>query len=258
MCEHLLSVWEFFCVRHSREFVVFKERDMRKNKGFTLIELMIVIAIIAIIAAIAIPNLMQSRLRANEATAITCIRNYGTAQVTFQLGQQASVATNTDIANSGLRGFADNFRNLFYGNPRTTPAAGGVYNADTTRTLSLISQAMADAFADSPAGMATVTTPLNGIGDGTVSDHIVYQGYYFTEDPEMFNIAEGFASNYAMVAVPANSSSTGNNAFWMDSENSVMKRGLVADDLYDNILTATITGDTPLNGGTARANWQSL
>jgi prepilin-type N-terminal cleavage/methylation domain-containing protein len=52
-------------------------------KGFSLIELLIVVAIILIIAAIAIPNLLRSRIAANEASAVGSIRTINTAEVTY-------------------------------------------------------------------------------------------------------------------------------------------------------------------------------
>ena len=59
----------------------------RKQKGFTLVEIMIVVAIIALIAAITIPNLLRARHNANETAAIGAMRTLSTAMESFRAAQ---------------------------------------------------------------------------------------------------------------------------------------------------------------------------
>ncbi len=56
----------------------------RTSQGFSLIELLIVVAIILIIAAIAIPNLLRSRIAANQASAVGSLRTINTCELTYQ------------------------------------------------------------------------------------------------------------------------------------------------------------------------------
>src|SRR5437660_847032 len=59
------------------------KKVVNKNQGFSLIELLIVVAIILIIAAIAIPNLLRSKIAANESSAVASLRTITTAETTY-------------------------------------------------------------------------------------------------------------------------------------------------------------------------------
>ncbi len=67
----------------SEDTIVHQRRRALQQGGFSLIELLIVVAIILVIAAIAIPNFMRSRMSANEASAVSSIRAINTAQVAY-------------------------------------------------------------------------------------------------------------------------------------------------------------------------------
>jgi prepilin-type N-terminal cleavage/methylation domain-containing protein len=71
--------------------------SMNKQQGFSLIELLIVVAIIAIIAAIAVPSMLTSRMAANEAGAIQGCRTIGSAEVAYAAVNNQSYATITDL-----------------------------------------------------------------------------------------------------------------------------------------------------------------
>jgi len=80
--------------QHSK---VQEQNRNRSSQGFSLIELLIVVAVILVIAAIAVPNFLRSKMRANEASAVANLRNIDTAEVvystTYGIGYSPSLTT---------------------------------------------------------------------------------------------------------------------------------------------------------------------
>lgn len=238
---------------------------MKRNKGFTLIELMVVIAIIAIIAAIAIPNLIQSRIRANEAIAVTVIKAYCTAQVQFEVGKQGQVRNaGGDLINIAAPAagaaasiYADNYRNLFYGY-----LAGSQGNNPAT-ALQLISQAHADAFANAgnDGGLATVSNATAFAGGAALvapAASTPYQGYLFMSPLEANNgrAANFFAGDFAQLALPVNSTSTGTTAYWVGQQGAVLVVRLMGGKTTATLVTDY--GSKSPSAAAPAAAWEAL
>lgn len=186
---------------------------MRYNKGFTLIELLIVVAIILIIGAIAIPNLMDSRMRANEGSAIDKLEKYVEAQHKFRQNGYGRIAENLA---PGETGYTTDFRMLYYGAKNDPAAAGGVSQ------LELIAKDHADAF---------VASSLSGVGPGgkPYGERAPFNGYYFMEPaelPEGVSAREFFATDFAHVAVPDVANTTGDFMYFVGTDGQVWRRPL--------------------------------
>jgi len=146
---------------------------MPKQKGFSLIELLIVVSIVLVIAAIAIPSLVGAKIAANEASAANSIRTINTAQVTYQstyaaIGYSNSIAALGPPASTGC--------------PATGPVSGSACLID---------------FALANATVATAAKAGYYFGVGVPAGGPPNQGYTVGGAPAAFNRSgvRGFCSN---------------------------------------------------------------
>ncbi|MHC4871164.1 MAG: DUF2950 family protein [Planctomycetota bacterium] len=206
------------------------------KKAFTLIELMIVVAIIAIIAAIAIPNLLESKKAANEGNGGTSLKAYATNQVTYQSNNYSASANNSSAYGAyTANGIAPEVAKLFC---TTWQGLGG--------TSANIHQ---DAVGNN---LQLIPIPF-GNADAAAT---AYNGYWYldvTDANAAVLTTKNLRFDHGLIAQPAQYGTTGTNTFIIDGRGTVYMRdtGVVGTSGIDGAGATTWPTAAQLTGAAA-------
>jgi prepilin-type N-terminal cleavage/methylation domain-containing protein len=193
--DFILRIEQFACGKKLLVSLLERRKRMR-IRGFTLIELMIVVAIIAIIAAIAIPSLLRSRMAANETAAAASCKAFAEAEEIFH---------RTDYSGNGCLKYAT----ALSGAQSLLDGSTGGSNA-----LGLIDKTFGGA-----EGQPATGTPKAGY----VFTVLTEQGSSATGGTRIYVVGTNMTLGYAMNALPGAYDSTGRDSFGINGNGTIFQ-----------------------------------
>ena len=159
----------------------------KQHNGFSLIELLIVVAVILIIAAIAIPTLIRSKIAANEASAVASCRSINSAEIVYS--SLYNTTTTTVIFSADLKSLGDG---------GTASNCAGTTTVPTSTAACLIDRALENATQTAKSGYMFSYTPATGsysVTGAPASLNSTGVRYFFTDQSAVIRANSGAAAS---------------------------------------------------------------